>query len=160
MHDLVFASLRCAQNELKKILLPRNKMSDTLVIYTDGSCVGSNGGWAFIAIEEIEEMCFETEDCGKCDNTTHNRMELYAAIKAIQFALKSKYSKTIIHSDSLLTINCAQKLWKRNCNLDLWEVFDDLAKKVKITWVKVKGHSGDHYNDRVDKLCGAMSGSQ
>jgi ribonuclease HI len=127
--------------------------------YTDGSCVNTVGGWAFIALEEQDEIIFETEDSGKCENTTHNRMELTAVIKAIEHAIKNRMKNIEIYSDSLLTINCAQKLWKRNLNLDLWGVFDDLAKNVVIKWVKVKGHSGDVYNNRVDRLCGLQSGS-
>jgi ribonuclease HI len=144
----------------KNFIIQYNKMNkDPLIIYTDGSCVNKKGGWAFIAIENADDLIFETEDSGVCEDTTNNRMELYAVIKALEFALKSKCKSVQIHSDSLLTINCGQKLWKRNLNLDMWSVFDELAKQIKIEWIKVKGHSGDHYNDRVDKLCGQMSGS-
>jgi len=114
-------------------------------IYTDGSCINSKGGWAACLIYDEKEVYVSGGEL----KTTNNRMELTAVIQAL---LECELSECTIHSDSLLTINCAQRKWKRNKNLDLWEEFDNIAKSKVIHWVWVKGHSGDKYNELVDKL--------
>ena len=116
-------------------------------IYTDGSCNPNpgRGGWGFIVLGHRGEF----EVYGHVKNTTNNRMELTAVIEALKFS-NSKQVK--IYSDSQLTIKCAQGIWKRKVNLDLWEEFDHVAKKRTIVWEWVRGHNGDVYNERVDKL--------
>jgi ribonuclease HI len=116
------------------------------VAYTDGSCSPNPGpgGWAYIYNQK-------TFNSGAELNTTNNRMELKAIIECLRYHESVNPGSTLtIHSDSQLTINCAQRLWKRNLNLDLWEVFDTF--NTKIEWVKVKAHSGDKYNTMVDNL--------
>ena len=118
-------------------------------IYTDGSCNPKTkiGGWAFIAkIEKGLHLFSKSER-----NTTNNRMELTAIIEAIKY-YSSKYKKIVIYSDSLLSINCASKLWKRKENLDLWKEYDITSDGKTIQFVKVLAHSGDEYNEMVDKL--------
>ncbi len=116
------------------------------IAYTDGSCSPNPGpgGWAYIYNEK-------TFNSGADKNTTNNRMELMAVIECLKYHEQVNMGRELtIHSDSQLVINCAQRLWKRNLNLDLWAIFDSF--KTKINWVKVKAHSGDKYNSMVDNL--------
>jgi len=96
--------------------------------------------------------------------TTNNRMELTAAIESLK-ALKFP-CEVELYSDSAYLVNAFQNDWitgwKRNGwknsskdevrNRDLWEQLDTLAEMHHITWIKVKGHSDNEYNNRCDKL--------
>lgn len=117
-------------------------------VYTDGSCLGNPGpgGWAF-ALVELERVWTV---CGDESDTTNNRMELTAVIEALKFCEPSR--RYLIHTDSKLVMNCAKGEWKRKANTDLWEEFDELSSSLSIEWKWVRGHSGDHYNECVDKL--------
>lgn len=115
-------------------------------IYTDGSCRDKIGGYAFIILKDDLEISWSE----KVHDTTNNRMELLAVIEALR-CLEST-EPCDIYSDSQWVINCAQKKWKRNKNLDLWEKYDTLSKKHSINFIWVKGHSGDVYNEKCDKL--------
>lgn len=115
-------------------------------IYTDGSCRDKIGGYAFIILKDNLEISWSE----KVHDTTNNRMELLAVIEALR-CLEST-EPCDIYSDSQWVINCAQKKWKRNKNLDLWEKYDTISKKHSINFIWVKGHSGDVYNEKCDKL--------
>ena len=117
-------------------------------IYTDGSCLGNpgKGGWAFALIKN--NKLFQIGS-GAHTDTTNNRMELTAIIKAIEF---TKYKNINIYSDSKLCINCAEKKWKKKANLDLWQEFETKSSTKNIIFHWVKGHSGNIYNELVDKL--------
>lgn len=128
----------------------------SLIIYTDGSCIKKHikdstgpAGWAFCVLNlGVNEQ--EWRVAGGESDSTHNRMELLAVIEALKFC--ERENKFVINSDSQLTISCAEGKWKRNKNLDLWEEYDKFSKGKYIEYVKVKGHSGDKYNDIVDVL--------
>ena len=132
-----------------------------LKIWTDGSCLGNPGpgGWAFVATDgtNVAERCG-----GECD-TTNNRMELMAVIRALTAAHRHKSIE--IHTDSQYVKNGMQtwmKNWKKNNwrtadkkpvkNRDLWQQMDELSARVKIHWVWVRGHNGEEYNERCDEL--------
>ena len=115
-------------------------------IYTDGSCRNSIGGYAFIIIKSNYELSWSD----KVLNTTNNRMELTAVIEALKCL--QPHEPCDVYSDSQWVINCAQKLWKRNKNLDLWEQYDFVSKHHDIQFIWVKGHSGNVYNERCDKM--------
>ena len=131
-------------------------------IYTDGACSGNpgKGGWGAILIYnsiEKELSGFETE-------TTNNRMELMAAIKALS-ALKEP-CEVDLYSDSAYLCNAIQNNWlddwkSKNWrigtkneikNIDLWEELINLINIHKVTFFKVKGHADNVYNNRYDKL--------
>jgi ribonuclease HI len=76
-------------------------------------------------------------------------MELLAVIEALKCLNQTTCD---IYSDSQWVINCAQKLWKRNKNLDLWKLYDEISKNFIIKYIWVKGHSGNIYNEQCDKL--------
>ena len=136
-------------------------MIDKIVIYTDGACRGNPGpgGWAAIIIENN----IETELYGKEDNTTNNIMEMTAAIKALEFFSIKKH--IILYTDSnylKLGITSWIITWKNNNwinskkepvkNKSYWITLDKLNSLHNIEWKWVKGHSGNKYNDKADKL--------
>jgi len=119
------------------------------IIYTDGSCLknpNGPGGWAFCIVNNDD-----TYSCmsGSDSNTTNNRMELTAVIEALNMIQEKE---CIIYTDSLLTLSCAQNIWKRKANLDLWLKYDKLSKNRKINYQWVKAHNGNKYNEIVDSL--------
>ena len=118
------------------------------VIYTDGSCVPNPGpgGWAAIIISDKPTITLQ----GYEEQTTNNRMELLAIIKALESVPKNDQVK--IFSDSKYAINTITHGWKRNTNHDLWERLDNETAKRGIEWEWVKGHSGDPMNEQVDML--------
>ena len=119
-----------------------------IFIYTDGSCLGNPGfgGWAAI----MNNGGVETVLAGTERDTTNNRMEVLAAIKALE-ALDTHEEVTIV-SDSRYLVNTMSKGWKRKANQDLWADLDILAKGRVIHWEWVQGHNGDVNNERVDKI--------
>jgi ribonuclease HI len=130
-------------------------------IFTDGACSGNPGpgGWAAI----LRAGSHEKELFGGERLTTNNRMELMAAIKALE-ALK-KPSIAVIHTDSRYVMDgLTQWLprWKRNGwktadkkpvkNGDLWRLLDEQVARHDVIWRWVEGHSGHLENERADKL--------
>jgi len=120
-----------------------------LKIYTDGSCLknpGGPGGWAVCILDSDKEFYLVGSD----KSTTNNRMELEAVIEGLSCVKKNQ--KCIIYTDSKLVINCANGLWKKKSNLDLWLKYENEIIDKSVTFEWVKGHSGDKYNEIVDKL--------
>lgn len=132
-----------------------------VTIWTDGACRGNPGpgGWAAILIKGEHER----ELTGAEPDTTNNRMELTAAIHALE-ALK-RGCKVRLYTDSeYLQRGITEWLedWKRRGwrtadkkpvkNLDLWQQIEALAAKHDIEWHWVKAHSGIPENERVDEL--------
>ncbi len=135
---------------------------DNIIIYTDGGCRGNPGvgGWGvWLRYKGTEKKLKGAEK-----DTTNNRMELTAAIKALE-ALKSDEIKVDLYTDSKYVmnginewiINWKKKNWKTSAkrpvkNVDLWQKLDILNQKYPINWHWVKGHSGDEGNDMADLL--------
>jgi ribonuclease HI len=132
-----------------------------LKIWTDGSCLGNPGpgGWAFIATDGKNTA----ERSGGERDTTNNRMELTAVIRAIRAA--RRHNEIEIHTDSQYVKNGMQtwiKNWRKNNwrtadkkpvkNQDLWQKLDELANNTKIHWVWVRGHNGEEFNEMCDEL--------
>jgi ribonuclease HI len=133
-----------------------------VIIYTDGACSGNPGpgGWGALLIYKGKEK----ELSGYESDTTNNRMEMMAIINALS-ALKEP-CKVLLHSDSNYIINAFNQGWinkwkingwktlgrKEVANQDLWDELVKLNHIHDIEWIKVKGHSKDKLNDRVDKL--------
>lgn len=130
-------------------------------IYTDGACKGNPGpgGWgAYLRSGEHQKELWGGEA-----NTTNNRMELMAAIKALE-ALK-KPSEVVLNTDSKYVKNGIESWisnWKRNGwktsakkdvkNADLWKRLDEEVSRHSISWQWVKGHSGNAGNELADEL--------
>ena len=140
---------------------------NTITIYTDGSCYGNQnevnyGGWgAVLLYKEHKKTIYDGEK-----NTTNNRMEMTAVIKALE-SLKRNDLKIRLHTDSAYISNCINQKWyikwrennwknskKQDVEnkdlwvrlLDLYESFDD------IEFIKVKGHDGVELNELADDL--------
>ena len=138
-------------------------------IYTDGACRGNpgKGGWGAVLVYNGREK----ELSGGERETTNNRMELTAAIKALG-QLREPCEVTLT-SDSKSLIDAITKGWVKSwrskgwkksdgskaLNVDLWEELLPLLDTHKVTFVWVKGHDGHPYNERCDKLATAFADS-
>jgi ribonuclease HI len=119
-----------------------------IIIYSDGSCSPNpgSGGYGWIAVFST----YDIHGSGQEEYTTNNIMEMKAVIEALKnFPDCLKFH---IYSDSKYVINCAQGLWQRKKNIELWKEYDTIAKNKTIRFTWVKGHNGDYYNELVDKL--------
>ncbi len=135
-------------------------------IYTDGACSGNPGpgGWGFVVIEKDEVSTFSGSEL----LTTNNRMELTAAIKAIEYVDSNEV--LLLHTDSSYVqkgitewiINWKKNNWKTSSkkavlNKDLWVKLDEYNKMYNIKWTWVKAHQTDTsdntiYNNMADEL--------
>ncbi|MGL4242874.1 MAG: ribonuclease HI [Beijerinckiaceae bacterium] len=130
-------------------------------IWTDGACSGNPGpgGWGVVLVSNPHRK----ELHGGEPDTTNNRMELMAAIMALE-ALK-RPSTVRMHVDSQYVrqgITGWIHGWKRNGwktadkkpvkNAELWQRLDDARQRHDIEWLWVKGHAGDPENERADEL--------
>jgi len=136
----------------------------TVDIWTDGACSGNPGPGGWGAILRYGDT--EKELSGGEAATTNNRMELMAAIEALN-ALK-RPTTVRLHTDSKYVMDGVTKWihgWKRNGwktadkkpvkNEDLWKLLDAANERHDVTWKWVKGHSDDVMNDRADALARA-----
>jgi ribonuclease HI len=138
-----------------------NGSSASVDIFTDGACSGNPGpgGWGVI----LRHGDIEKELNGGAADTTNNRMELTAAIEALE-ALK-RPCKVHIYTDSVYVKDGITKWiagWKRNGwktaakkpvkNVDLWQRLDAALGAHDISWNWVKGHAGHAENERADEL--------
>ncbi len=132
-----------------------------VTIYTDGACSGNPGpgGWGAILISGKHRK----EMCGGESETTNNRMELTAAIEALE-ALKGP-SQVDLYTDSTYVRDGITKWidgWRRNGwrtaakkpvkNTELWQRLDAARQRHVIDWHWVKGHAGHPENERADEL--------
>ncbi|MBD7921966.1 ribonuclease HI [Xanthomonas sp. CFBP 8703] len=133
----------------------------TVDIHTDGACLGNPGpgGWAAL----LRYKGLEREVAGAEAHTTNNRMELMAAIMALETL--SEPCQIVLHTDSQYVRQgitewmpgWVRRQWKTAGgdpvkNRDLWERLHAAAQRHAIDWRWVKGHSGDPDNERVDVL--------
>ena len=130
-------------------------------IYTDGACSGNpgKGGWGAL----IQENDDEKKLSGSELNTTNNRMELTAVIKALEHYNEAKEieiftdSKYVMQGITEWIKNWKSNHWKTSQkkdvkNKDLWVLLDTVSAKHDIKWRWVKGHAGDYGNEIADKL--------
>ncbi|WP_010256021.1 ribonuclease H family protein [Treponema primitia] len=161
-----------------------------LCIYTDGGCSGNPGpgGWAYVIIGSEEKgkkkpkvsrmipgELFPREGSGELirekwgaeRNTTNNRMELYAAVAALEALTKLDLSpETVtVYTDSQYVQKGMTewiKSWKQNGwrtsdrkpvkNQELWLRLDELAPNFAVKWQWVRGHAGNEFNERCDQM--------
>ena len=136
-----------------------------VIIYTDGACSGNPGpgGWGAIL------MCEGTkkEISGGKKDTTNNIMEITAVIEGLKLL---KYPCEVeVYSDSAYVVNAFNQKWRegwtkngwRNSsketvkNKELWEELEELTNTHNVTFIKVKGHSNNEFNNRCDELARA-----
>ena len=135
--------------------------ADTIYIYSDGACKGNPGagGWGALLVTNGHRK----EICGGEANTTNNRMEMTAVIRALE-SLK-RPSTVEVHTDSQYVqkgISEWMAGWKRRNwrtadgkpvkNQDLWLQLDALSQLHRIEWKWVRGHAGHPENERADAL--------
>jgi ribonuclease HI len=140
-----------------------------LFAYTDGACSGNPGpgGWgALLVARDGETVLKERELSGGEPETTNNRMELLAAINALE-ALDRPAKITVV-TDSVYVMNGVTDWiagWKRNGwrtaakkpvkNDDLWRRLDEARARHEVRWEWIKGHAGHPENERADALARA-----
>ena len=135
---------------------------EEITIYTDGACSGNPGpgGWgAILMYKDVKK-----EISGGKKDTTNNVMELTAVIEALK--LVKFPCKISIYSDSAYVVNAFLQGWIYNWlkkgwrtadgslvkNKELWEELYNFTKTHDITFIKVKGHSDNEFNNRCDEL--------
>lgn len=137
-----------------------------LYAYTDGACSGNPGpgGWGALLIARDGDIVVKTRDlCGGEPDTTNNRMELLAAINALE-ALERPSTLTVITDSNYVKNGVTTWIhgWKRNGwktsnkkpvkNVDLWKRIEEAQLRHEVTWEWVKGHAGHPENERADEL--------
>lgn len=142
----------------------------SLRLYTDGACSrngqeGAIGGWAFVIVDS-ENNIIDSGN-GRAENTTNQQMELTAIIEGLSALVKLSFFTAEIFSDSAYCINAINDgwidRWLRNGwltskkepvkNQELWRALYELyANDERLSFTKVKGHSGDKWNDYVDSI--------
>jgi len=140
-------------------------------LYTDGSCDPNpgQGGWGVLVLIFKENKLMKSLKLqGYSANTTNNRMELLACIKALEYVefVEKPRSITIL-SDSQYVVSCIQERWYEKWisknwhgvkNPDLWKDFlDRLGRYLRIQFIKVKGHSENKFNDLADTFANEAS---
>ena len=146
------------ENKLDKSSISENKV----VIYTDGACSGNPGagGWGAILMTDSKAK----EISGFDAETTNNKMELTAVIKALE--LLKKPCTVDLYSDSAYVVNALNLGWLENWksngwkgsdkkavkNIELWQALDNLLCVHNVNFIKVKGHADNKFNNRCDEL--------
>ena len=141
--------------------MTHKNLTQVIEIYTDGACRGNPGpgGWGALLIAGKHQKTMHGGD----PETTNNRMELTAAIEALN-ALKG-HSSVILYTDSKYVMdginewmpNWKKRGWKTAAkkpvkNKDLWQALDEAAGRHEIDWRWVKGHDGNPGNEMADEL--------
>ena len=133
-----------------------------VTIYTDGACSGNPGpgGWgAILMYGDVKK-----EISGALKDTTNNIMEITAVLEALK--LLKEECEVEVYSDSAYVVNAFNQGWLDNWqknnwrtagkdpvkNKELWEELYNLTQKHKVTFIKVKGHSDNEWNNRCDFL--------
>jgi len=141
--------------------MPADQGGQVVEIFTDGACLGNPGpgGWGAI----LRSGRHEKEIYGGEPVTTNNRMELMAAIRALESLTRP--STVHLYTDSVYLRRGITEwvlVWKRNGwktrdrkpvkNVDLWTRLDAAAQRHDVHWFWVKGHAGHPENERADQL--------
>lgn len=145
-------------------------------IYCDGSTRGNGyegavGAWAYIIMEgESDHRKVIFSQVNAVDDTTNQRMELTAAIEALNKCMHdfvvSNVDKVVVYTDSAYLHNCYTQKWYRNwqlngwvnskkqpvANQDLWEILIKWFETPEIEFMKTKGHADDQLNNLVDSM--------
>jgi ribonuclease HI len=142
--------------------MPDEAAREVVDIYTDGACSGipGPGGWGAVLFYRGREKELYGAEPGR---TTNNRMELMAAIQALESLTRA--ASVRLHTDSTYVRNGISKWlpgWKRNGwttagkqpvkNADLWQRLDAAVQRHDVDWRWVKGHAGNAGNERADAL--------
>lgn len=142
-----------------------SEISEDFIIYTDGACSGNPGvgGWGVIIFSHTQKT--KTTIYGGEADTTNNRMELKAVIKALEEIPFNPNSSVALYTDSKYVqiglqswiINWKKNGWKTSKkedvkNRDLWEMLDHASSSINLTLNYVKAHHTNQFNNEVDNL--------
>jgi ribonuclease HI len=142
-------------------------------IFTDGSSRGNPGpgGWGMVLIDQANNRI--VEQGGAEAHTTNNRMEMYAIIQGLSWAVMHKATEVTCYTDSSYTIQGATAWmhgWKKNnwktktgapvLNQDLWQEIGALVESVRVQFVHVRGHQGVAGNERVDTIANTFASKE
>jgi ribonuclease HI len=147
-------------------------MKKEIIVFADGSSLGNPGPGGFGTIVKMESRVIELG--GSFKHTTNNRMEITAAIKALEFLIAHKLAKDehaiSIFTDSSYVINGITKWvfgWQKNNwitsnkepvqNQEPWKELVALVSHFSVSWMYVKGHAGIPGNERVDEIATGFS---
>ncbi|MBV1868225.1 MAG: ribonuclease HI [Marinosulfonomonas sp.] len=145
------------------------KIQPNLFAYTDGACSGNPGpgGWGVLMIAQNGDTEVKRRELsGGAPDTTNNRMELMAAISALE-ALERATPITIVTDSKYVKNGLTEWIhsWKRNGwrtaakkpvkNVELWQRLDEAASHHDVNWEWIKGHAGHPENERADELARA-----
>jgi ribonuclease HI len=140
-----------------------------LIAYTDGACSGNPGpgGWGtLLQAKDGDTVVKERELKGGAENTTNNKMELMAAIMALE-TLERPSTITVVTDSTYVKNGVTGWIfgWKKNGwktsakkpvkNANLWQRLDAAQARHQVTWEWVKGHAGHPENERADELARA-----
>jgi len=140
-----------------------------LFAYTDGACSGNPGpgGWGVLLVAKDGDKVIKERDLsGGEAETTNNRMELLAAINALETLAKPSVL-TVVTDSSYVKNGVTTWIhgWKRNGwktaskkpvkNVDLWQRLEEATHRHTVTWEWIKGHAGHAENERADELARA-----
>lgn len=143
-------------------------------IYTDGSCSvnSGKGGWGVVIVQDGDII---REECGAAIDTTNNRMELTAFLKALQIMEEQENPvEYTIYTDSAYIANCFKDKWYQKWLANGWKASNRTAIKNQDLWkailkihrhsenniiiVHIKGHQGNRFNERADILATSWRG--
>jgi ribonuclease HI len=133
-------------------------MSDAIHIYTDGAASGNPGPGGYGIVMMYKHHRKEMSEGFRL--TTNNRMELLSVCVALESVKKSD-AHIVLHSDSKYVVDAINLRWidkwqrenfKKKANVDLWQRFLKIYKKLNVKFVWVKGHSNNVENNRCDEL--------
>jgi ribonuclease HI len=142
----------------------RDKLLPEIEVFTDGGCSPNPGPGGWAAILRCKELDLEKELSGFAAHTTNNRMELTAALRALE-ALKRPCNVTLT-TDSQYLADAFRRRWLEHWKLkgwrtankkpvknqDLWRALDELIQRHSVRWVWIPGHAGHPENERCDRL--------
>ena len=138
-------------------------------IYTDGACRGNPGPGGYGAV--LKYRRHRKEISGGFRETTNNRMEIFAAIAALEQLIEP--CEITLYSDSRYLVDAVSKRWLANwkrrgwikadkqpvLNVDLWRRLEAAMAPHRLKFVWVRGHAGHPYNERCDRLATAVADS-
>ncbi len=138
-----------------------------IIVYTDGSARGNPGNGGYGIVMQAGKHYKEVSEGYRM--TTNNRMELLSVIVALEM-IKAPGSDVTIYSDSKYVVDAVEKKWvfgwqkkgfAKKKNVDLWKRFLAIYPKHNVSFIWVKGHAGNKYNEICDELAveAAMSGN-
>ena len=143
---------------------PESPSMPELFAYTDGACSGNPGpgGWGVLLLAKDGETILKERTLnGGEPETTNNRMELMAAISALE-VLERPSTLTVVTDSAYVKDGITKWIhgWKRNGwtkkgglkNAELWQRLDAAQARHKVTWEWIKGHAGHPENERADEL--------